>query len=103
TILIANMEDCLKDPALWRNPADFDPRNFLDDEGKYKRNEAFMPFGSGKRQCVGEPLARLELFLFFACVMQRFHFYDLVYKPVDNNNPLFSAIPDYKVKAKSRF
>ncbi|XP_042882708.1 cytochrome P450 2C15-like [Penaeus japonicus] len=103
TILIANMEDCLKDPALWRNPDDFDPRNFLDDEGKYKRNEAFMPFGSGKRQCVGEPLARLELFLFFACVMQRFHFHDVVEEPTRNDNPLFSATPKYTVKAKARF
>ncbi|XP_042882706.1 cytochrome P450 2C42-like isoform X2 [Penaeus japonicus] len=103
TILIANMEDCLKDPALWRNPDAFDPRNFLDDEGKYKRNEAFMPFGSGKRQCVGEPLARLELFLFFACVMQRFHFYDVVEEPVNNHNPLFNAPPKYTVKARARF
>lgn len=103
TILIANMEDCLKDPALWKNSNEFDPRNFLDDEGKYKRNEAFMPFGSGKRQCVGEPLARLELFLFFACVMQRFHFYEVDAEPMTNNNPLFSATPKYTVKAKARF
>ncbi|XP_037798084.1 cytochrome P450 2C42-like [Penaeus monodon] len=103
TILIANIQDCMKDPALWRNPKEFDPRNFLDDEGNYKRNEASMPFGSGKRQCVGEPLARLELFLFFACLMQRFHFYDVVQESSSSSNPLFATVPKYTVRAKARF
>ncbi|ROT74255.1 Cytochrome P450 2J3 [Penaeus vannamei] len=95
--------DCMMDPALWRNPNEFDPRNFLDAEGNFKRNEASMPFGSGKRQCVGEPLARLELFLFFACVMQRFHFYDVVEEPFSSSNPLFAAVPRYTVRATARY
>ncbi len=31
-----------------------------------------IPFSTGKRRCVGENLARQELFLLFASIMQRF-------------------------------
>ena len=38
------------------------------------RSEQVVPFGIGKRACMGEPLARNELFLFFASLVQRLRF-----------------------------
>ncbi len=35
---------------------------------------AFMPFGVGRRQCLGDQLAEREMFLFFASLM---HIFDL--------------------------
>uniref|UniRef100_A0A2K5XEA0 Cytochrome P450 family 2 subfamily D member 6 n=1 Tax=Mandrillus leucophaeus TaxID=9568 RepID=A0A2K5XEA0_MANLE len=64
----------LKDEAVWEKPFRFHPEHFLDAQGHFVKPEAFLPFSAGRRACLGEPLARMELFLFFTCLLQRFSF-----------------------------
>ncbi|XP_037088486.1 methyl farnesoate epoxidase-like [Pollicipes pollicipes] len=52
----------------------FRPERFLDESGAARRDPRLMPFGVGRRSCLGEQLARAELFLLFVCLMQRFSF-----------------------------
>ncbi|KAJ8362801.1 hypothetical protein SKAU_G00116320 [Synaphobranchus kaupii] len=64
----------LQDEEEWEIPHSFNPGHFLDEKGCFIRKDAFMPFSAGQRACPGESLARMELFLFFTFLLQRFRF-----------------------------
>ncbi|NP_956914.1 cytochrome P450 2P9 [Danio rerio] len=74
TMVTSNLTSVLFDESEWETPHSFNPGHFLDAEGKFRRRDAFLPFSLGKRVCLGEQLARMELFLFFSSLLQRFTF-----------------------------
>ncbi|KAJ7345737.1 hypothetical protein JRQ81_001687 [Phrynocephalus forsythii] len=74
THIIPLLTSVLHDESQWEKPHEFYPEHFLDSEGKFVKRDAFMPFSAGRRICVGETLAKMELFLFFTSLLQRFTF-----------------------------
>ncbi|XP_072552229.1 cytochrome P450 17A2 [Salminus brasiliensis] len=84
TRVLVNMWAIHHDPKHWEEPDCFRPDRFLDAQGKKITPPSFLPFGAGPRVCVGESLARMELFLFVSCLLQRFHF----------SRPPGTALPD---------
>ncbi|XP_034020066.1 steroid 17-alpha-hydroxylase/17,20 lyase [Thalassophryne amazonica] len=75
TRVLVNMWSIHHDAGLWDKPDLFNPDRFLGDHGQRVMPSCFMPFGAGPRVCVGESLARLELFLFLSSLLQRMSFH----------------------------
>ncbi|XP_006879893.1 PREDICTED: cytochrome P450 2J2-like [Elephantulus edwardii] len=73
TMIMTNLTALHRDPKEWATPDTFNPEHFLEN-GQFKKRESFMPFSIGKRVCIGEQLARAELFIFFTSLVQRFTF-----------------------------
>ncbi|KAJ6660478.1 hypothetical protein lerEdw1_017902 [Lerista edwardsae] len=62
------------DPLQWETPQELNPDHFLDETGKFRKRDAFMPFSAGKRACPGEALAQVKLFLLLTTLLQHFTF-----------------------------
>lgn len=127
TTLITNLTSVLKDETVWKKPFRFYPEHFLDAQGHFTKQEAFMPFSAGargrgmpisfpspegvleggaqvsrltespcasagRRSCLGEPLARMELFLFFTTLLQRFSFSVPTGQPRPSDHGVFAFL-----------
>jgi len=55
---------------FWPDPAGFDPGRFLGDTDRPRY--AYIPFGGGRRACVGQSFAELEAVLVLASIAQRY-------------------------------
>jgi len=62
------------DPKLWKDAHNFNPDNFLDSDGNVSRPPQLMPFGAGRRVCLGEAFAKNNIFLTFTVMLQRLSF-----------------------------
>ncbi|XP_053236381.1 cytochrome P450 2K6-like isoform X3 [Podarcis raffonei] len=74
TFIMPLLSSVLHDESQWEKPHKFYPEHFLNSDGKFVKRDAFMPFSAGRRACIGETLAKTELFLFFTSLLQKFTF-----------------------------
>ncbi|KAF2612318.1 hypothetical protein F2Q70_00009233 [Brassica cretica] len=55
---ITKLPYIVRDPNVWENPNEFHPERFLDKSCDFHGTDySFLPFGSGRRICVGLALA----------------------------------------------
>ncbi|XP_071524102.1 cytochrome P450 2U1-like [Panulirus ornatus] len=72
TWIIGNIWGIHWDKKVWGDPENFRPERFLDESGQVIRSENVVPFSVGRRNCLGESLARIETFQFLMGTLQKY-------------------------------
>ncbi len=71
TQVTALLSAVLSDPQYFPDPQKFDPDRFYKN-GKFAPHPKMIPFCLGRRRCLGESLAKLELYDFFTGLLHRY-------------------------------
>lgn len=80
-LVMPNMIHMHFNPKYFPEPHEFRPERFLSADGKkYVKNDVLQPFQVGRRQCVGESLARDTVFLYTTNLFQNF---DMIFDPTE--------------------
>ncbi|KAF3781654.1 hypothetical protein EJ110_NYTH29153 [Nymphaea thermarum] len=86
-----------RDPTLWTDPEEFKPERFLSSRNELTsfsgQDFAFLPFGSGRRICVGWRMAMQVLHLTLARLLQGFEWSTPMNEPVDMTEGHGLALP----------
>ncbi|XP_069602811.1 cytochrome P450 2C23-like isoform X2 [Ranitomeya imitator] len=106
TNVMPMLTSVLNDPSLFETPEKFNIKHFLDEKGKFKKNNGFMPFSAGKRACIAESLVRLQLFIFITVILQKFTLKSIVDPNDLDISPTESGLenlpPTHKIKFIAR-
>lgn len=70
--VIGDLDSVNQDRELWNDPEEFRPQRFIDETGSLTIPEQFVPFSLGRRSCLGESLAKMEMFLLLSAIVQNF-------------------------------
>ncbi|KAF2901223.1 hypothetical protein ILUMI_04967 [Ignelater luminosus] len=87
TVLV-NAYSIYVDKEIWKDPEVFRPERFLDSKGKFVYNKVLMPFGLGRRRCLGESLARHCVFIFFSEILRNYTIRPVEGLPLPTLKPL---------------
>ena len=105
TQVLINLPALHRNPKLWDNPTEFRPERHIDEAGNLTKSPYLLPFSTGRRQCVGESLAKMDLHVITATLLQRFNFYPEPGQKVDLScveNVLAYVAKDNKLVVKER-
>ena len=86
TLLIPLLGEIMHNPKEFPNPMKFDPTRYLSKDGSgalvFKPHPHVIPFGVGKRRCLGEAMARMSLYKFFTALIQKYEIVSGQDKPI---------------------
>src|SRR3984957_20280901 len=100
TILIAMLH---RDKQVWgEDPEKFDPDRFSSENRARIPANAYKPFGSGQRACIGRQFAMQEAILVLSMLLQRFEFVDFADYQLKTKQTLTIKPNNFHIKVKLR-
>ncbi|PIK62975.1 hypothetical protein BSL78_00102 [Apostichopus japonicus] len=72
TLLVPNVGSLFMNPEMFPDPKTFKPERYIKD-GHFEAVPDVIPFSTGRRACLGEQLARMEIFLFLTNLLHRYN------------------------------
>ncbi len=72
TVLAICIYTLHRHPAFWRDPEAFDPERFSPEQSAGRHRFAYVPFGAGPRQCIGNNFGLMEASLIIAGIARRY-------------------------------
>ena len=107
TMLITNTWAMHHDGNEWDRPYEFIPERFLGSDGKFQAAgvRSYLPFSAGRRVCLGESLAKTELFLVTSRLLHQFQLEKASNEPLPDlqgeAGVIYTPVP-YKICIKER-
>lgn len=95
TTVLIGLQSVHMDADFWIDPEVFRPERFLDENMEVKNIERLLPFGAGRRKCLGDQLAKACIFTFFVGILQKFNL-----KPSDEEFPSLKLLPGITLSPK---
>jgi len=86
--ILANIFAVHHNPSHFPEPDKFIPERHLDENGNFIKSNRIIPFSIGSRNCLGENLARSEVFLFIVKMLQKFE----VLPNSENSKPSMNGV-----------
>jgi cytochrome P450 len=81
---------------FWEQPEEFDPQRFTPERIAQRHKFVYLPFGGGKRQCIGRQLATIEIMMVIPALLQKFRL-QLIPDAAVEPHPLTTLSPRGKV------
>ena len=72
--IVTNYNNVMMNEQVFPDANHFNPDRFLNDKGQFVQVAENMPFGIGRRNCIAQTFARIEIFILVVMMAQRFTF-----------------------------
>lgn len=95
TTVLIGLRSVHMDEEFWKDPEVFRPERFLDESANLKNPERLLPFGAGRRKCLGDQLAKACIFTFYVGILQSFKL-----KAFENEPPSLDLLPGITLSPK---
>src|SRR5215211_3849365 len=92
-----------RDPKIWGDDVEtFDPERFSQEAELNRPANAYKPFGTGQRACIGRQFAMLEATLVLGMILQRFELIDHTNYELKIRQTLTIKPADFRIKVRAR-